>query len=283
MHRRSPLTGILVLCSTLALILFSASPAAAVTVGDWRLNQLAPGVRAAPSASFAAVTGPALRASADTTIAGAQSGVMPSGGLYFRGWRNTVKSSVDMDSSMLSTDPAFEASLGTDGGSATFDPQRSNFSVSVLVRPDAASSFPLGTWSPGGVSPNIAQKGLSNATGGFWKVSLRMGGATSGTRYWYPFCTFKSGSTELKPGYSGAIYPLAANTSYQIICSKTLRSATLQVRNLSGVQLFTQTLAASVDLPIDNAYPVSVAHKPRSTDPRDCYAGTLANLSITKG
>lgn len=261
----------------------AAPPSSSVVVGAWPLDEIAPAAAVPPGASFRTTVGTnPLRAASDTKLTGAATIPGVSRAVYFPGWRRLVNGSVDATESALSTDPTLAFAAGSDGGTTTFDPGSSTFAVAVTVLPEPANDFPMAGRSTSAISPNIVQKGLTATTGGFWKLSLGMGG--SGTsKYWYPFCTFKSGATELKVGYSGTIYKLAQSVPYRLGCLKSGATVTLRVSTPDGGStLFTTSQTAPSDFTIDNNIAISVGHKPNSTDPADSYSGSISSLRIDK-
>ncbi len=233
-------------------------------------------------ASVAAETGPSLRAATNSTLSGAWPVPSVARGIYFAGWRQVTNGLVDPSESALSLDPSFMFASGSDGGSAALDPQDARFAMSVTVIADSPADFPLAGKPTSSVSPNIMQKGLTGTTGGFWKMSLGMAG-TDAQRYWYPFCTFKAPTGEAKPGYGTGVFRLVPGVPYRITCSKDGATATLRVTSTNGTLLYERSARAAGALNIDNSIALSVGHKPRSTDPSDSFAGSLADLVITKG
>lgn len=266
-----------------SLILIVASPPTqGAVVGSWALDDLAQGAKATPGMTLSLMAGTSsLRASSDTRLTGATSIPGVNRAIYFPGWKRVVNDTVDATESALSTDATLGFAAGSDGASAALDPVDRPFSVAVTILPEPAADFPLAGRDPSAVSPNIIQKGLTSTTGGFWKVSLGMGGSGS-SRYWFPFCTFKNGATELKPGYTGSTFHLAQGVPYRLGCLKSGATATLRVSTPGGITLFSTSQSASADFTIDNSIAISVGHKPNSTDPADSYAGSISQVRIDK-
>lgn len=271
------------LLATSSLVLvFAAPPTQGAIVGSWPLDDLPPGAAAAPGKSFRVLAGTEpLRAAANTKLTGATAIPGVNRAVYFPGWRRVSGGLVDATESAMSTDPSLGFATGSDGGSAALDPVDRPFSFAATVLPDPANQFPLDGREPSAVSPNIMQKGLTTTSGGFWKLSLGMGGSGAG-RYWFPFCTFKNGSLELKPGYTGATFRLAQGVPYRIGCLKSGSTATLQVWTPGGIPLFATSVSATSAFTVDNSIAVAVGHKPNSTDPADSYAGSISQVRIDK-
>lgn len=204
----------------------------------------------------------------------------------FAGWRGTAPRAVlSQTASMLSTDPGFASDPigGSDNGSTTFDPQNADFDVSVWVKPTQADQFPLGGRRTKLVSPNIVQKGRSDTTGGYWKVSMQMAQTANGLR-WAPMCSLRSGAGQVinvNASGVGRLIMLNQTVGYTLGCARTAGAATLTVVP-DGGSAQTRSLAVSGSFTISNSAAVSVAHKPMTTSATDLYDGLLAGLTITK-
>ncbi len=303
MGRSIKLSSVCVLAAALVL---GGPPAAWATVtGQWFFSEVVIdagtpiGNQIPNGQQFQSGTLPAIHAANDaagTTVRAANLDAGHLESVYFPGWTLADGAGqVPPNTSMLSSDPGFEALNGTtdgvDAGTA-FDPgTASSFKVSAWVKPDDPALFPAAVGQGTSVSPNIVQKGVQQAAASqhFWKMSLAMTNTTP--RRWFAFCLFKGeyvGATgtavTVKPGWSTSAsgqLQLTPGLAYKVECTKTATAATVTVTPAGG-SAASKTLALSAALNVSNNRPLSVGKKPASVDARDVYAGILDNLVVDK-
>ncbi len=264
------------------LVAAMATSASATGASSWDFSEVAPGAAVAPSQVFA---GPVDLYAADTTTL---TGVAHGGGsaLDFNAWRNlSPGQSVDKVATMLSTDPGFASDRkgGSDSASTSFDPGTGDFTLSVWLLPTPASAFPRGSLKPSKISPNVVQNGRANATGGYWKLFLQMSDQGGGQLAWVPDCVFKGpDGTMARTNQGRSAVPMVDGVGYTLTCSRISGVLSLTMTPDGGTPL-TLTSSDPATMSVDNAYAVSVGHKPGSTDPTDVYDGELDSLSISVG
>ena len=255
-----------------------AAAASAATADAWDFSEVAPGDAVPASQAFGSV--PLYAASNTTLWAVAHDG---GSALDVDAWRYLAPGQqVDMTSTMLSTDAGFESDRygGSDHGSDAFDPGTGDFSVSLWLEPTSASLFPRGSIQPSKISPNVVQKGRANAAGGYWKLYLQM--SKRGAAYvWQPICVLKGADktiAKVNNGHKG--FALTDGLGYTITCARVAGVLSVTATQDGGAS---HTASAPSGQQVANTEAVSVAHKPRSTDPTDMYDGLLDSLTISVG
>lgn len=263
---------------TVASLVGMAQLAQAATEYNWDLEGR-PGVRVAPRQAFGS---PALYATPSTTLSFADGA--HEGSIDFANWRDLhAGGRVHADHAILSTDGDLGDGhkAGTDGGSNAFDPEGTDFSFGASVRPTPASLYPLGTESPTTVSPNIMQKGLASAHGGYWKLYLQMVRTEAGLR-WAPVCVMRSGGSKTKVNTGKAPLMLEPGAAYTLSCDRRARTLALTAIREDG-PAFTVTAPVEGPLTIANEYAVTVGKKPGSPDMADAFDGQIDDVRVTKG
>ncbi len=255
-----------------------AAAASAATGGAWDFSEVPPGATVPASQAFGSV--PLYAASNTTLTAAAHDG---GSALDVSAWRDLrAGQPVDPTSTMLSTDPGFESERygGSDLGSDAFDPGTGDFAVSLWVDPTSAERFPRGSTKPSAISPNVVQKGRATAAGGYWKLYLQM--SQRGAAYvWQPVCVLKGGDGSIAKANSGHnAFALTDGLGYTLTCSRTNGVLTVSATSDGGV---TDSASVAARMRVANSEAVSVAHKPRTTDPTDVYDGLLDSLTISMG
>lgn len=264
-----------------ALAAAPSATASRLVAGEWDFREVPPGMLVAPGTAFGS---PALFAAQDRTTLKSVS-LARGTALDVTAWRDLRPSEkVNRSESMLSTDRGFATGspFGSDGGSSDFDPGGDDFRVSVWIRPTDASVFPRKKVSPRGISPNVVQKGLSSAAGGFWKVDLHM--VAVGASYgWAPGCVLKSRDGKSAVANRGKkAFWLTPGVGTVLTCERTGGLLTLTSVGDDG-SVRSSSARVPTGLVIENSSAVSVAQKPGTTDPRDAYDGLLTDLSIQRG
>ncbi len=160
-----------------------------------------------------------------------------------------------------------------------FNPaSRSEFKVSVYVRPDDFTTSPLSD----DASPNIAQKGLITDDAQ-WKISMRKDMSV--------VCSYKgvvNGDPAVRSFDSNQTF-LKPNRNYRIVCgwTPTVLSLTIvQIRHdgSQNVQIFSAATDphGSPMSGIHNTAKVWVGKKPNSTDADNAFAGAIDHLTISR-
>lgn len=259
-------------------LLVTGHGAQAATAYRWDFEGT-PGTPVSPGAVFGT---PGLYATPATSLAFVARGAGAS--IDFATWRGLVPGAkASQDKAILSTDPNLGngPNAGSDGGSDAFDPGVADFTFGAWVKPTAATSYPLGSATPRSVSPNVIQKGLSNAKGGFWKLYLQMQTSPEGLR-WAPVCVLRSGGQTPRVNRVGATIQLTPGLGYTLTCSRRAGVLSLTAQ-ADGGQPVTATAGTARTLPVSNTYAVTVGHKPASTDAADSFDGQIDDVRIGKG
>ncbi len=260
-------------------VVVTATGASAAT-DTWSFSEVPAGQAVPAGQSFGSVP---LYAASNTTLRA----VSHAGGtaLDYDAWRDlSAGQKVDPTATMLSTDPNWESDRkgGSDNGSNEFDPGSGSLAVSVWIKPTPASQFPRGGLAPSKISPNLVQKGKANAAGGYWKMYLKMA-KRSGAYVWTPACVIKGGNGVLARVNNGRhAVALDPSLGYTISCSRIAGIMSMTITPDGGTPL-TVRGDTGATMSVSNDFPVSVGHKPRTTDPTDVYDGLLDSLSISAG
>lgn len=285
MRRRPALAvggSLAALLAAVAVVLpASAASADPLLAGGWDFSDGDLGT-VAPGRSFGTVP---LYAAGDRTSLSVVS-VPPGQALDVVSWRGLRPGqAVSRTASMLSTDRDFwrtTKSWGSDGTSTTFDPGAGDFSVGVWVRPTDAAAFPRGSKGVGAVSPNIVQKGRSNAAGGFWKLSLQMVRTATGVA-WAPECAVRGADgVNIAANRGGPVLTLVPGAGTRVTCSRVGDRLVLSLLEADGSER-TASVGGAAGLVVSNKEAVSVAHKPGTTSALDVYDGLLSDLVVTTG
>ncbi len=262
------------------VVLVVTAAGASAASGAWSFSEVPAGESVPSGQSFGSLP---LYAAGNTTLRAVAHG----GGsaLDFRNWRDlSAGQKVDPTAAMLSSDPAWETSRqgGSDGGSDEFDPGTGSLAVSVWVKPTPAVDFPRGSLAPSKISPNLVQKGKANAAGGYWKMYLKMA-KRSGELVWTPACVVKGGNGVLARVNTGRnAVALDPSLGYTLSCSRIGGVMSMTITPDGGTPV-TVRGDTGATMSVSNAFPVSVGHKPRTTDPTDVYDGLLDSLSVSAG
>ncbi len=253
---------------------------AASSTESWDFSEVAPGSPVPASESFGVV--PLYAASNTDLRAVSYSGRTA---LDYDAWRDLAPGqTVDQTAAMLSTDSGFESDRygGSDHGSSMFDPGTGDFAVSLWVKPTPASQFPLGSTTYSKVSPNVVQKGRSNAAGGYWKVYLKMA-KIGGALVWTPACVIKGGNgVKAKANTGRHAVPMTDGVGYTLTCARVGGDMTMTMTPDGGTPIVVGGTTGAT-MSVSNSEAVSVGHKPKTTDPTDVYDGLLGSLTISMG
>lgn len=160
-----------------------------------------------------------------------------------------------------------------------FNPaDRSEFEMSVYVRPDDSATSPLGD----NASPNIAQKGLITDDS-LWKISMRKNMSI--------VCSFKGvvNGVPTQRSFDSQQTFLEPNTNYRIDCGWTPTVLSLTIVEIrhdgsQNVQIFaaaTEPFASPMS-GMTNTADVWVGKKPNSTAADNAFAGAIDLLTISR-
>ena len=204
----------------------------------------------------------------------------------FPGWRDATydAASTRANKWLVSPDASAVIVPETGAGDDSMDPGTGFFRVELSIRADdSRTAVQLLDHD----SPNVIQKGRAASAGvpaQQWKVSL--------LKSLVPVCTFKGDvdpgptvviATRRAQGQSGDA--LRPDVPYRLRCEVDSGVVTLRILDLSivGASERVVSYGAADYFSVSNDQPVWIGKKPDNTNAGDAFAGSIDNVSITRG